>query len=193
MDLNSVSLLTPTKAIDTQNAKAYRARVDGNKKRALSSDTPLHCRNGSATTTASSRPRGRASKPKRQPAGCANRSYSEPPPAMVSPAVEGEHRSGGAQSRVRDGSHNRARQGKQNSRDRDKETPDGDMSESSISADEGGRRNRPAEFGRSHNTSSLPGSTLEPSSQKSSLVSFVVVDVIHTCLTNVSGHCSVRR
>ena len=158
----------------------------------LFADTPSLYRNGSATTTASSRPRGRASRPKHQRKDCANKSYSEPPPSMVSTAGEREHRPGGAQSGVLDGSHKKVRQGKNNSRDCQEETPDGDMSESSLSGDDDGRRKRPAEFGRSQNTSSVPGGTLISSSQKASLVGFFLwVLCFSPCRRHFWRQCSV--
>lgn len=111
---------------------------------------------------------------------------------MVSRKGVREHRPGGLQSVGRDGSYNRAHQGNNRSSSRDGEggTPDGDrdgdMSESSLSGDDRGNRERLAEYGRSKK-GSLPGAALELSSQKASLVSIVfamvavVVHAFHIC------------
>lgn len=181
-------------AIDAQTLKFIPLFL-GNIERMLSPYTTLG-RNGAAMPAASSRPRGRASKPSRQQKGCAKKSYSEPPPAMVCPTGGREHRPGEVPSGVRDGSHNNGpRQGKIKRRDCDEEAPDGegDLSESSLSGDDGGSRKRPADLGRSQKGSSLPGAALESSSQNASLVrAFAVVSVVdlaHTCSQQHPGQC----
>lgn len=159
---------------------------------------PLLCRKYSTTKTESARPRDRASKPSQRRKDCAKKSCSEPPAAMVSPAGEREHRPDGVSHDVRDRSHNRSCQGKQKSRDCDEETPHGDSSESSLSADDRGYGERPAERGRSQKVASLPGAALESSSQKVSSVRVLLRnDVIcrgwFSHMLQYSRHYSVCR
>lgn len=124
-----------------------------------------------------SQTRGRSSKPSHHPKDRTKYSYSEPPPTMVNARGDGLE-IGRARDTVRDGALNRAAQSNKSSQQQAQSEcaeglSDSDMSDSSLSAhDGGGGRMRRYELGRSKKQSSLTNASSEAPLVSTCIVAF---------------------
>lgn len=130
-----------------------------------------------ATDAEISNRRCRGSKPSHHHKDRAKYSCSEQPPTMANTRGD-SHRMGGVRGGPRDVTHDRAGERSNSSQQEQHECtegpPDGDMSDSSLSAhDGGGGRVRRYQLGRSKKKSSRTGTTSE-----SSLVSTYDIDAV---------------